>query len=153
MAETKYGKYFLSVTPEHPLYPRGKENNIYFNSWMNTMLVNNGVDGALKDAFYLDCILIWDTKWPESTPHYHDFDEYLIFLGTNPKEPQNLFGEVELWMGDEKHIITKNTAVFVPGGFSHTPLRFNKISYPIVFVRAGNTTKDIQSLTHHIPDK
>jgi hypothetical protein len=149
MPELKYEKYVLVETPEHPDHPRSKEKNIYYNSWINTLLVNNGLNGILKEAFYLDCILIWDTKWPESHPHYHDYDEYLVFLGTDPKDPSDLGGEVEMWLDGEKHLITKTAAVFVPHGFIHTPLRFNRVDRPIVFVRAGNTTKDIQAQTHH----
>lgn len=44
MTKTKYSKYILTETPEHPGYPRGEENNIYFNSWANTLLVNNGLN-------------------------------------------------------------------------------------------------------------
>jgi len=149
MANRKYEKYVITKTPECPMYPRSKENNEYYNSWANTLWINDGLNGAVKDAFYVDCILIWDKKWPDNTSHYHDFDEYLIFIGTDPKNPSDLGGEVELWLGDEKYIITKNTAVFVPKKLEHCPLKFHKVTRPFIFIRTGNTTKDLQPQTHH----
>ena len=40
-------------------------------------------------------------------PHAHEFDEIIAFIGTNPKNPHDLGGEVELWLDGEKHILTK----------------------------------------------
>lgn len=34
----------------------------------------------------------------------HDFDEVLAFFGTNPDDPYDLGGEMEIWLDDEKHI-------------------------------------------------
>lgn len=89
-------------------------------------LINKADDGTIQDF----------------KPHNHDFDEYLVFLGTNPKDASDLGGELEIWLGDEeKHIINKSSAVFIPRGLYHTPIYFKRVDTPIVMIRTGNTLK------------
>lgn len=71
--------------------------------------------------------------------HEHDFDEYLIFLGTNQENPSDLGGEVEFWLGGEKHIITRSCAVFIPAGLKHAPIYFKRIDTPIWYLATGPT--------------
>jgi len=65
-------------------------------------------------------------------PHTHETDEIIGFVGTSLKNPRSLDGEVELWMEDEKHVITNTCLVFVPKGLKHGPLTFNRVNTPIV---------------------
>jgi len=51
----------------------------------------------------------------------------------------NLGGEVEFWMEDEKHIITKTCLVFIPKSVKHCPLIFRRIDTPIFMFEAGNS--------------
>ena len=133
MAETKYGKYIITETPINPAHP----------GQVNTLWINNELNGVLKGAFYLECSMVLEKdseESPKDKAHNHDFDEYLIFLGTNPEDPSDLGGEVEIWMGDEeKHTITRNCAIFVPKGLYHTPLIFKRVDRPILTIHAGNT--------------
>jgi hypothetical protein len=39
---------------------------------------------------------------------------------------------VELWLEDEKHILTKTCLVYAPKGMKHYPLSFLRVDYPIV---------------------
>jgi hypothetical protein len=64
--------------------------------------------------------------------HTHEQDEIIGFVGTDVKNPQDLKGEIELWMEDEKHILTKSCLVFVPKGFKHCPLTLVRADAPIV---------------------
>ena len=63
--------------------------------------------------------------------HTHDSDEILGFYGTDPDDPYNLFGEIELFIEGESHILTKSTMVFLPAGMEHCPLYINKLERPI----------------------
>jgi hypothetical protein len=78
----------------------------------------------------------------EGTPsHVHDFDEVVGFLGGNPDDPQDLGGEVEFWMEDEKYILNKSCLIFVPGGVRHCPLQVTRVDRPIFFLAVSMTTK------------
>jgi len=98
---------------------------------------------VVPGAYYLMAASFMGTTGQGSPPfeHSHDFDEYLIFLGTNQKDPRDLGGEVELWLGGEKHIITKSCAVFIPAGTKHAPIYFKRIDTPIWYLATGPTPK------------
>jgi hypothetical protein len=80
--------------------------------------------------------------WPISEPfemvsetHAHDFDQFLIFVGSDMKNMTDLGGEVELTLGKnenelEKFVFTKATVVHVPAGMLHCPLNFKKVNNP-----------------------
>jgi hypothetical protein len=138
MAETKFGKYIITQTPENPMHPRVK----YGTPLYNTLWINNQLNGAIPGAFFLECSLISqksEIQEPTGKPHNHDFDEYLVWLGTNPDNPFDLDAEIELWLENERHIITKTTAVFIPKGMYHLPLIYRKVERPILIVVIGNT--------------
>ncbi|MFC1932152.1 hypothetical protein ACFLXU_00775, partial [Chloroflexota bacterium] len=64
--------------------------------------------------------------------HYHTNSEMFYFIGTNPDDPNDLGGEIEIYLGSginaEKHVITKPSLVLVPGGVPHTPWVFRKVN-------------------------
>jgi hypothetical protein len=70
-------------------------------------------------------------------PHSHDYDEVIAFFGTNPNDPYDLGAEVELWLGDEKHIIKKSSLVFIPAGLKHCPLTFLRVDRPVFHYTTG----------------
>jgi len=93
-------------------------------------------------AFYSGNAMYWElrgNKPVEMIPaHSHDFDEVLVFAGTMKDKPRELGGEIELWLEDEKYIITKSTMVYIPKGVKHCPVIVRKIESPIAFFPAGN---------------
>ena len=72
----------------------------------------------------------------EDSPHSHDFDMYLYFLGLN--DMTDLGAEIEMGLGEEQeiHTITTPASVYVPKGLIHCPLNFKRIDKPILFVHA-----------------
>jgi len=133
MAETKYGKYFISgVPPDHPLAPRQviasitgdlfKDSHQYFVRWVQVTPL--GMPGA--------------TSWEQvgHGPHMHKTPEVVMHLGTNPDDPMDLGGEVEMCMGPEmeKHIITRSTVVYIPANFVHAPWTIRKVTRPWIFI-------------------
>ena len=140
MAKNKYGKYYITDTPPNPRHPetRIKGNNM---PWENTLYISEGLNGVIKDAPYLETNMVVRTSKgdvADSKPHSHPFGEYLIFLGTDPEDQFNLGGEVEFWVGGEKHLITRSCAVFVPGGIPHCPLYFHRVDRPFMFITTAN---------------
>jgi len=68
------------------------------------------------------------------TGHFHDVPEVHLFFGSDPEHPDDLGGEVEVWLGSgedaEKYVITKKTAIYCPPGLVHTPFYYRKVTHP-----------------------
>jgi hypothetical protein len=131
MAETKYGKYIIlgskppGPAPGEPPRPKAGQGVIHMDDEV--------VKG--EGGFYWECVLVWqpaDQPSPAKS-HSHDFDEYLGFVGSNPDDPFDLCGEVELYLGDEKHVLTKTCVVFVPKGLPHCPINIKRVDRPFIF--------------------
>lgn len=68
----------------------------------------------------------------ENVPHTHAEDDEIIgFIGSDPDNPGNLGAEVEIMLGDERHVITKSSMIFVPAGLKHCPLILRRVDRPI----------------------
>jgi hypothetical protein len=131
MAETKYGKYIITRAKTDLHLPSHRRDAAEIAAGDHTRLLYLD-DEVIKGAFNVECIWYW--KGSEQSiveAHTHSFDEVLAFLGTNRKDPQDLCGEVELWLEDEKHILTKSCLVFIPKGMKHCPLIVRKVDRPI----------------------
>ena len=146
MAETKYGKYIISDLKQPaaeapwspPLSAAGK------NKGGRVLFLDNEI---VAGAFYMECV--WVLPRPVDTAqrdgarrvgtesHTHDYDEVLAFFGTNLEDPYDLGAEVELWLDDEKHIITKTSLVFIPAGLKHCPLTFLSVDRPVFHYTTG----------------
>lgn len=138
MAETKYDKYFITETPRHPDHPQSRDL-ISDIPWCDSLVIENELDGAVKGAYYLETCMVLRTGTVErlTIAHTHPFDEYLLFVGTNPEDQFDLGGEVELWLGGEKHMITKTCAVFAPAEMPHCPLIVHRVDRPFIFITTG----------------
>ncbi len=57
------------------------------------------------------------------SPEVHDFDQVMIFMGSDPANIGDLGAQVEFCLGPEreKHMITTSTAVLIPKGMPHMP--------------------------------
>jgi hypothetical protein len=68
-------------------------------------------------------------------PHSHDFDEFLILLGSNPASPRDFGAEIEISLGEEgeKHVINSTSVICLPKGLIHGPLRVNRMIKPVLF--------------------
>jgi hypothetical protein len=123
MAETKYGKYFLS-RPE-PGQERKADGMI-------------NLDGdVIKGSFFFTIDFI--SQPPTAGihgPHAHPNSEILGFFGINPDDPFDLGAEIELCMGEEleKHTFTESTLVYIPPGLVHCPLVYKRIDRPFIFL-------------------
>lgn len=70
-------------------------------------------------------------------PHVHPFPELITFFGTDPNNFHDLGCEVELWIGAEKHVLTKSFIAYVPEGVIHCPLKVRGITKRIFHFTAG----------------
>jgi hypothetical protein len=137
MAEMKYGKYIITKPKAGLKLPSYRREFVEAPADMRTSLVYLD-DEVIKEAFYVECVWFWKgSDKSEVEAHTHDFDEVIAFFGTNPDDPQDLCGEVELWLEDEKHMLTKSCLVFVPKGMKHCPLVIRRVDRPIFHFTAG----------------
>jgi hypothetical protein len=130
MAETKYGKYIVTQpkpgrTSEHA--PGVRTEVAYLD--------NNVVPGALcTESFWY-----WKPTSISPAAHTHDFDEVVAFFGSDPENPQDLCGEVEFWLDDEPHLLTKSCLLFIPKGMKHCPFNIRRVDRPIFHFSTSNT--------------
>jgi hypothetical protein len=94
---------------------------------------------VVPGAYYLmgNWIMKPPDKGSPAEEHDHEFDEYLGFIGTNPDDVFDLGGEIELWLGGEKHIITESCVIFIPAGLKHAPIYFRRVDRPIWYMATG----------------
>jgi hypothetical protein len=138
MADLKYAKYIMTEAPMKP-FPTAP--------WMAPFPPEEGirlrwVDGTvLEGAFYCEACWLWPQKPGESPgvqqPHTHDYDQILGFFGTDFENPDDLCGEIEWWLDDERYIITKSCLAFIPKGFKHDPLQVIKLERPVFHFATG----------------
>ena len=104
------------------------------------------LDGTrIEGAPYADFVWLWkgSSKGYVEEEHVHDFDEYIGFIGTRgPQDPRGRGGEMEVWLGGEKYLITKSCLIYGPRGLKHCPIRFNRIDSPILFFTGSLGGKD-----------
>jgi hypothetical protein len=124
MLETKYGKYIIKGSRQDgKVYPKDIPVGIVRLD-----------EKVIKGAFFAGCIWMTpNSKQTISPPaHTHDHDELLGFIGSNPEDQNDLGGEIEFWLDDEKHIITQSCFIFLPAGLKHNPFIFTRIERPIL---------------------
>ena len=130
MAESKYGKYIITemkpdlVLPEFRQKAKPQPDEATFAALLD--------DDVVKGSLYVECAWFWKApKQSRVETHTHDFDEVVAFFGTNPEDWRDLGGEVEFWLDDEKHMLTKSCMVFIPKGLPHCPLEVRRVDRPI----------------------
>jgi hypothetical protein len=94
-----------------------------------TLMSNALVPGS---NFYIETG--WVLGMPDPNPHIlehaHDYDEIVIHLGTDPKDQEDLGGEIEFMVDGQPLIIDKTSAVYIPKGIKHGPLTWKKFTRP-----------------------
>lgn len=127
MAESKYGKYIVSDLKA----PFSEEYNNEYAKWAKRVLWMDDkvVDGAfqMNVSWYLKA----HTGETPLAAHTHDPNEIIGFFGNNHEDPYDLGGEVEIWLEDEKHIITRSSLIYIPSGMKHCPLILRRVDRPI----------------------
>jgi hypothetical protein len=124
MAKSKYSKYLVS-NPAH----EGDRKGTGFTNPALAYLNNDLVPGC---NVFLDYRWIMEMPEPKSLipAHAHDFPEIVIHIGSDPENPEDLGGEIEVGVGDEKLTFSKTTAIYLPPGTSHGPFTWKKFSRP-----------------------
>jgi len=76
----------------------------------------------------------WVLAIPDPNPHIgehtHDYDEIILHIGTDPNDPEDLGGEIEIGVDGETVTINNTSAIYVPKGMKHGPLVWKKFERP-----------------------
>jgi hypothetical protein len=141
MAEKKYEKYVITKAKSDLTLPEFRRQHRFAVEGNMTHVIYVD-DDIIKGAFYAECVWFWkgsDKLLVDA--HTHPFDEVITFFGTDPDHPQDLCGEVEIWLEDEQYILTKSSLLFVPKGMKHGPLFIRRVDRPIFHFTAGPAAK------------
>ncbi len=140
-AQGPYAKNFIwdyqmpKMTPEQEA--KRKEERLKQQTTVESTRLLNMNPSRIEGAPYMDFVWLWkgNAKGYNEKQHYHDFDEFIGFIGTKggQKDPHDLGGEMEVWLGGEKYSITKDCLIYIPKGMNHCPIRFVRIDAPILF--------------------
>jgi hypothetical protein len=126
MVKSKYGKYILRGIKEAK--PRAKKSAVTpvtlegLKNW-------GGIQLRMKWRYISKPIVLVEES------HTHDFDEFLVFLGSDPTSEQDFGAEIELSLGKEgeKQIINTPTVICIPKGLVHCPINFKKVDKTVLF--------------------
>ena len=143
MPANKYDKFFIQnpkISDWEPYHgdPRPKDGEpgnqrhvIYINNELvkmsSTHVMINWIDPQMRAERRND------PERPSVFQHTHPYDEILLFIGNTPKDLGAVI-EMEIGPEREKHLIDKQTAVFIPKGLKHCPLTWKKLEKPHVLV-------------------
>jgi len=128
MKASKFGEYILTELkiPEGYGSPSTTDN-----SRVRLLFLDNSI---IPGAFYFSSAWYLKNSDKQTPPpsHIHEYNEIIAFLGSDPEYPHELGGELEIWLGEEQHFVTKSCLIFVPKGLSHCPFWVRNIKRPIL---------------------
>jgi hypothetical protein len=145
MATTKYGQHVRTLKFKD--YDRGglRQENVMDGKYL-------GIDAHIKYGCFWTAGKIG--KKPDK-PHVHDFDQVLLFAGSDMDDIGELGAEIELCLGEEMetHMITTTTAVAIPKGMPHFPATVNFLNKRFFFyeISIAPVYKEIPYKTENKP--
>ncbi|MBN1189058.1 MAG: hypothetical protein JXA46_04835 [Dehalococcoidales bacterium] len=137
----KNAKYVVDKARENPLYPPFETMNDPQIVKPVITVDNEVIPGAQVFA---------DTRWilPGAEgeiklcdSHTHQFGEMLGFYGYNYDNIQDLGAEIEITIDNEKNILDRSFAAYVPPGVQHGPIIVRNVRHPIFWVSSGRAPK------------
>jgi hypothetical protein len=140
MAERKYEKYIVTRPKPDLKLPefRRAGSDIDPSAYTPLIYLDNDI---IKGAFYVECVWFWKgSDKPGVEAHTHPFDEVVAFFGTDPENPKDLCGEIEIWLEDEQYLLTKSSLIFIPKGMKHCPMIVRRVDRPIFHFTVGQAT-------------
>lgn len=145
MAEMKYANCLVQKPGRFPLELQGKGGSTSQDPVPGVKATHlMTADESVQAGFFtVDCTWLWSgaAKGPVGEAHAHDFSHVIGFIGGHPDDPQDLGGEITVWLDGNKEELTRNALVFVPAGVVHGPILFSKINRPVFFITIAMTGK------------
>ena len=88
-------------------------------------------------------------------PHAHPHVEILGFFSSDPNSPDDLGAEVVMTMGEEleRVVMTRSTVLYLPPDTIHSPLIFQNVVRPVIFVATAPVAKLVEkSYAYILPE-
>lgn len=128
---TKYDKYAKAIPIKDYDEDGFRQGTVLDKKWL-------GFDVHIKYGSYSIAGRMGKEPY---TPHVHDFDQVLLFAGSDMSDIGELGAEVEFCLGDEleTHMITTTTAVAIPKGMPHFPATVNILNKPFFYYEISMT--------------
>lgn len=128
MAEQKYGDLILSDLKYEP--PMSMDFRELYRRFADRVL---WIDGNLvPGAFQMN--VSWYKAVPEIDPifaeHRHASAEIIGFFGSDPEDPYNLHGKIQVDIDGEAHTITRSSLIFFPPNLPHA-IHIYEVDQPI----------------------
>lgn len=76
----------------------------------------------------------------------HRSDELIMFIGSDPNDPENLNAEIELWIENDRLVLTHTSIVFVPAGVAHGRLEVGNLKKPVFYYTCHLNTDTYEAL-------
>ena len=127
MSEKSYAKNLVKV----PVREVSRKINVKGRT--NPTLTYMSNDQVPGSNMYIEFGWIWDV--PDPNPHipehgHDDYDEIVLHIGCDPRNPEELGAEIEFTIGEETLTIDKTSAIFVPRGVKHGPVTWKRVDKP-----------------------
>lgn len=129
MANSKYAKY-LNQEPRVMNIAHHDFKEVEGRSWPNWVYMSKDIVPG--------CPIFVDIGWvygmPKPNPflfeHSHSYDEVVIHIGNDYKNPTDLGAVMELEVEGEKLTIDKTSAVYLPANVKHGPITWKEVTRP-----------------------
>ena len=79
--------------------------------------------------------------------HEHDYDEVLVWTGSDHENQHELGAEVYFEIEGERYTVTTSGSVYIPAGTKHCPLGFNRVDRPFRFMAVA-----LSGDGHYLPE-
>jgi hypothetical protein len=146
MSKKRYAKNFVTETCipfTSPVQIKMIEDQKKAGNFVNFAPQYYINDDKVKGSFFM--MNTWTISMSGTKPvklelaHTHDYAEILGFMGSDVNSVAELGGEIEIWLEDERYIITKSFMVFIPQGMKHCPIIIRKVDKPFLGYAVGLT--------------
>lgn len=131
MTESSFNSKYIITQPKENLVVPNWGGNLSDTRSTRMMYLDSDVRPG---AFYVEVVWFWPTQEEDTSspdPHSHEFDEVIGFFGTDKNNLNDLGATIELWIDNEKNIITETFLAFIPKGIVHCPLKILDIERPV----------------------
>jgi hypothetical protein len=140
MVKSKFDKNIIFVGQRLPLPPaqiKMMDDQRKAGNYAEWNMMYAMQDSAVKGSFGMGGSWMINLKGTKPVQielaHTHDCDEILGLSGSDMDNLDELGGEVELWLEDEKYIITRSCLIFIPKGMKHCPMFVRRVDRPFFF--------------------